>query len=515
MILKRLFFFMGALVCLLPLATAEVELIGKQGAVLKSDDWQLAHSASLATSFNYFGNTLDLNQSQHADQQAYLGYLLSLDLDLKHNNQELYLRVDSDGPFRSAAPLVPATTIQSLSGFIEHYNGIELLPSVRELWLKTPVSRIPLEVQIGRMFYTVGHHMALGGYYENWGVTTRTTAWKKAEFRFHYHKPDLENNWGFWRMGPHIRQEKAVGFDDNSRAHFFSTDATFLYNTHKIQPYIGFLVDRTGAARRNSIFATPVDQELLGTLGVDFNFEFGDWTVGFEAARNFGKAKSLNPDEFPDVKHEGFFFLIESAYHLFQKKVTPRSQLFVVSGNRYSASDLESGTIVKDHNRSYSVYSPLNQNLFDTHYPDMWGPLVFSSGGDALQDGILRNSTFRDPFHYDNLIMPNVGFDWQPHPRFNLGLDWWFMRAFAAGIGTQNGAVITLPKFLGHELDVSGEFQINSHWKANAIAGLFFPGTYYKTPRDDGDPLLVNSSPRYDGNADPAWQVELGFTFTY
>lgn len=47
------------------------------------------------------------------------------------------------------------------------------------------------------------------------------------------------------------------------------------------------------------------------------------------------------------------------------------------------------------------------------------------------------------------------------------------------------------------------------------MTGMFFPGKYYHEKRDDEDISGLAPAPRYDGDADPAYQIELATEITF
>ena len=59
------------------------------------------------------------------------------------------------------------------------------------------------------------------------------------------------------------------------------------------------------------------------------------------------------------------------------------------------------------------MYSPTNANLSDTIYPAAYGPYLATGGGYALNYGVARSSVFGDPYQLNDLILPNMGVDFQ------------------------------------------------------------------------------------------------------
>jgi hypothetical protein len=166
-------------------------------------------------------------------------------------------------------------------------------------------------------------------------------------------------------------------------------------------------------------------------------------------------------------------------------------------------------------NRAFSVYSPLNTTLADSVYPgftDM--PLVAMGNGWGLNYGISRPGTFNDPRLLDNLILFNVGSDFQISEKISLSLDWWRLQCVERGIGTLNGSAIELSRNLGDEIDASLNYAVHKNVSLSLGAGYFFPGAYYKETRDDTSGSLLTPFVRGDGGKSGAYQVELSITLS-
>ena len=170
---------------------------------------------------------------------------------------------------------------------------------------------------MGLFTYGVGSGLALGGYYEKYGISIYQEL-DNLTWTFHFDVPDIEHK---WYLGPKLIAEKETfGWTYDSKAYFFAWDAIASFGDHTFQPYIGFLADMTPSARRTSMYAPPVDQDYLGTYGADLQMSFGDFSAGIEAAANFGEAHSSNP-AFDSMKHQGYFFVANTSYSFLEEKV--------------------------------------------------------------------------------------------------------------------------------------------------------------------------------------------------
>ena len=76
----------------------------------------------------------------------------------------------------------------------------------------------------------------------------------------------------------------------DSNAHFMSFDTVMKWGDYLFQPYIGLLHDTTSGNLRNSAFPVKVNEDNLGTIGIDIDINKDKLNYGFEAARNFGQA---------------------------------------------------------------------------------------------------------------------------------------------------------------------------------------------------------------------------------
>ena len=72
-----------------------------------------------------------------------------------------------------------------------------------------------------------------------------------------------------------------------------------------------------------------------------------------------------------------------------------------------------------------------------------------------------------------------------------------------------------LSRELGCEFDVSVDYQLNKHVAMCFEGGYFVPGRYYRQDREDTSGSLLTPFVRGDGNADPAYQLELSLEFKF
>jgi hypothetical protein len=356
-------------------------------------------------------------------------------------------------------------------------------------------------MKLGLYPHLVGNGYALGGYYENYGVIIYSTD-ENLEWRVYYAKPDLENK---IILGPQVPQERELDVEYDSNAHFMSFDTIIKWDTYSIQPYIGLLHDTTPGNRRTSAYPVIVNEDNLGTIGIDVDMNFHELNIGIEVAKNFGNANI--PGDDPDLIHKGYMVHIDTSY-TFQKFI-PRSRLLVSSGNKMDAEDVVSERFNSRSNNEFSVYSPTNMNLSDTVYPAACGPYVATGGGYALNFGIVRPGAFGDPYQLNNLILPNIGVDIQATEKWSVSVDYWYLKSFEHVLGIRDNRVVTLSSDLGHEFDLYNRYNFTEYISFHFTMGIFLPGKYYHEKRDDRDVLGIAPAPRFDGDADPAYQIEL------
>ena len=105
---------------------------------------------------------------------------------------------------------------------------------------------------------------------------------RNFQWRVYYVKPDLENK---IILGPQVPQERALDVEYDSNAHFMSFDTMIKWGGSFIQPYVGLLHDTTPSSRRVNTYPFPVNEDNLGTMGIDADMNFDKLNVGFEVAR--------------------------------------------------------------------------------------------------------------------------------------------------------------------------------------------------------------------------------------
>ena len=478
-----------------------------------STNWAFHSGAHLRTSFNTLSNTVDLDKRNHSDENFYVGYAYDFTLDLRHiSGSEVYAFIEQRGRADYDAPLSGERTIDTLFGRYHWYHREDMLPRLREFWTELPLADTDdLNVQFGLFPYGrgIGHGIALGGKYENYGVTFSGTN-ESLDWNLHYEKEDLNNR---VHIGKVVDFDKVNAYNDTS-AYFYAGDATFKLGQQSVQLYLGWLQDWTPEGARSSRFNTVVKKEDLITLGSYFDFNLGKLNLGFEGAKNFGEARTIDDSQYNDIKHKGYLLIGEANYDLGSFK--PKGKVFVASGNKMEETNYNASTFSSDENRAFSVFSPLNTNLTDTHYQKQFGPYVAMAGGYAVNFGISRPGTFGDPFMFENIVASTVGFDYTPVDKVYMGMDYWYLRAKEHGYGLDEGGNITsFSKELGHELDIFASYQWTKNMKISLLAGYFFPGKYYTETRTDNATNIFAPTPRRDGEADGVYQIELGLDITF
>lgn len=472
-----------------------------------SPDLKLSVESHLRISGNTLGNNLDLDNDK-SDGVIYMGYTYDMKFHLEYKDVlASFLKLESNGPFDFDAPIMSDNKIDTFYGEINNYSIPEVIPRVEEYWVDSLLFNLPLKFRIGQYPYQVGNGYALCGYYENYGLSVYS-ADEDFKWTVYYAKPDLVNK---IILGPQVPQEKALDVEYDSNAQFMSFDTIIAWNGYSFQPYIGLLHDTTSPDHRVNSYPVPVNEDNLGTIGIDIDKNIDKLNFGFEVARNFGKANIIG--ESSDIIHKGYMGYADVSYSF--EKITSRSKLLVSSGNKMNAEDVVNGRFHSHSNYAFSVYSPTNANLSDTIYPAAYGPYLATGGGYALNYGIARPSIFGDAYQLNDLILPNIGVDIQITDQWSVSADYWYLRSFEHAIGTQDGRAIALSSDLGHELDFYSSYDLTEHISFNLLTGIFFPGKYYYEKRDDGDILGLAPAPRFDGGADIAYQIEFATEITF
>lgn len=486
--------------------------------LLETENYNLFLNTYLRNDVVSFKNVVGLDSHNKDDHTTYFGidYSFGLSLNLKPQDQRFYLKLERNGPWDYDAPIfIHNTLMVSGPSRIEAYRGDELLPQVEEFWFDLPLFDSPLRLKAGLFPYEIGKGYAQGtGSFENYSLNLYQPG-DNFTWRFHYFRPDLSYK---TRLGPKIRQEidEGISYDHNA-ANYFALDATFIRDKNKFQPFVGVLLDHTSAGKRTNLFAAPVHKETLGILGLDYDTEIRDLSLGFELARNFGQGKSASAD-FKDIQHKGYLFYTNASYEI--AKFSPHCQFLFSSGNKVTTEMVDEGLeeFPGGANKAFSIYSPLNTNFFDSLSPSIDSlPLVFFGWGNGLSYGmgIDRPSTLADDVVLENLIMPSFGFDYNFTDKFSVAVDWWYIKANEKGIGTLGGFAKELSRDLGQEVDVSFYYDINQNINISLCAGYFSPGKYFKEERDDTDGSLFTPFVRGDGHANSAYQVELSVEFNF
>jgi len=487
--------------------------------LLESENFILSLDTYFRADVASFKNVIDLDSHNRDDHSTYFGidYSLGFKLDLKKEEQQYYIKLERNGPYDYDAPLFIHNTLM-VSGptHIDAYRDDELLPQVEEFWLDLPVASLPLRFKAGLFPYDIGKGFAQGtGSFENYGFSLCHPG-DDFNWRFHYFRPDLVYK---TRLGPKIEQEENEGISyEPNAANYFALDATITSDKNKFQPFLGLLLDHTSVSKRTNTFSAPVRKETLGVLGLDYDTKVKDLSLGFELARNFGKAESEDAT-FKDIEHKGYLIYTNASYNM--GKFVPRCQFLFSSGNKVTTDMVDNGdeTFSSGANKAFSMYSPLNINLSDAHTPSADSlPMVFFGWGYGLSYGLgpERPSTLADDAVPENLVMPSAGFDYNFTDKFSVAVDWWYIKANERGVGTLGGFAKELSRNLGQEIDLSFYYDINKNVNISLCTGYFSPGKYFKEERDDTtEGSLFTPFVRGDGNANAAYQIELSVEFNF
>lgn len=460
-----------------------------------------------------FKNVTGLDSKNKDDRTLYLGldYSLGFYLSGKDDRPKCFFKLERNGPYDYDAPIFIRNTLMTSDGVIPRYRNEELLPAVEEFWVDTKaVSDIRLKS--GLYTYAVGNGFSLNGGYENFGASI----YKESEnfgWRFYYCRPDIHNK---ILLGAHIRQEEEQGiFYEPNAANFFATDLRVDTERQSFRPYIGVLADYTSAGKRDNIFSAPIKRDFLGTVGMAWGFKHQNLSLDTEFAHNFGWAKSGDP-EYKDITHTGYLIYAGVEYEI--EKFTPSFQFLLCSGNKVNPDMAlnEDETLTSGKNRAFSYYSPLNMNLgesISSSNVDML-PIVAMGGGYGLNYGLGRPKTFAAG-DFDNLIMPCLGLDFRATEKLLFSFFLYYLRSFQRGVGVWEGEGKYLSPDLGMELDAFIDYRINQNILVSLLGGYFIPGRYYKEEREDTQGSLLSPFVRGDGEADPAYQIELALEVSF
>lgn len=486
-------------------------------------DWELDVSPELRMAYNVMKDTGDLNSRQD-DDLDYASYIYNIPIKAGYRKDAtLFINIISEGPSHYAAPL------ESIETYVEGARvkkngdiGSALNPGINEAWLKIrPLSM--LKVQLGQAPYSVGNGYALGGQYNNYGVTVAFEQTGKAKARFRYSILDYENR--LYGLRSNTINKWDLGRSDDSEASLYAADVVLNFGGHTFQPYAGLLYDHSSAGRRSShgyysnlSRAFTAKRDKIYTFGLSASLDFTYVTFEFEGAKNFGKTSS-DTTGWDDIEHKGY--LIHTAVKGHMGMFTPRAKVVVASGNKVDRGDPAgylNGTLQRTDNNAFAVFSPLNTNLVDSFAHKATVPVVAMAGGYPMNYGIRRPGTYNDPHVWENIVAYNIGVNIAPVDKAFIMFDFWHLRAKERGIGqsTAGGSWEYLSDDLGDELDVYATYSVTKIVTVGIHGGYFWPGDYYQTKREDNLFLWNNNisqTMRTDGFVSSAYQAEVFITF--
>lgn len=505
------------------------------------DSWKLNVSPDLRLSYQRANNTGDLKGNE-GDSLEYGSYIYNLPISIQYGTMfRFFTKITGEGPSHYAAPLKDLTT--SVEGANVNRNGSGdsvFYPWLAEAWIQlytTPNHSL----QVGQSPYKVGNGYALGGQYNHYGLTYLYEKGRN-NVRLRYSLLDRENAYSEIRKKTN---SKWLGRSADSDAYMIAADILFQPVKRKsfsltFQPYGGFLHDQTPLESRAqpgyfaNIKTTVVGgtavytyqpykaklDEIL-TYGLSTTFDSPYLTVNLEYAKNGGKTTGQeNNQNWGDITHSGYLFHSEVKAHA--GMFTPRAKLVLASGNEVNTTDptnYYNATLKRNENKAFSVFSPLNTNLVDSHAHGAPVPVVAMAGGYTMNYGIRRPGTFNDPHVWENLSAYDFGLNIVPHSKVFLMTDFWILKAMNAAIGQDSSNTIKqLSKDLGSEIDFYATYSITHSLSVGAHGGLFMPGDYYKTVRTDlqGDRNgEISQTVRADGSAENAHQVEFFVTYKF
>ncbi|MBI4397660.1 MAG: hypothetical protein HY586_00870 [Candidatus Omnitrophica bacterium] len=484
----------------------------------KVSDWNLHLGTHERVSINVVGNTVDLDRHKHSDQDVYLGYVYDFTVDIRHiSGFELHSFIERRGRADYDAPLWGNQSINTIFGRYGWYNGTDIFPRVRNFWGEIPLTPSrDLILKVGLFAYgrEVGNRIAMGGKYENYGATLARKG-EQIDWNLHWEAEDLNNR---IHLGKVINQDKVARYN-GTLAYFQAADATIKFGKNleqKLQPYIGWLQDVTPRTKQVSQFTERTDRYSLIQPGIYLNYKLWRLTFGFENAWSLGAARSSDQAIFNSIVNEGYFYASDVSLDLGSFK--PKFKWFVASGNdAINSTNWNTLSLPGDRNRAFSVFSPTNTNLTDTHYQKQWGPYVAMAGGYAVNFGLQRPGTFLDPYIFENLNAYSTGFDFTPIDKVYVGIDYWYLQAREPGFGLNSLRLPTkFSKDLGNEIDYFVSYQLTKRVKLSLLGGWFFPGGYYREKRGDtAQNNIFAPTPRRDGKADMAYQVEMAIDITF
>lgn len=497
-------------------------------------NFKLSSHFKARVSSNSSDNLADLKDDLD-DSIWFIGYHYDVVASLRHSSTaEFFLQLRRDNISEYDSPLFRDDKITTLFGTRHEYTKAEMLPRMYRLYFDLPVMDfLDTRVRIGYFPHLVGNGYALGGKYPNAGATLLLGP-ENMRGRIHYDRVDSYNkiNWGP-RIG-HGDETAFTGRDTN--ADFYAADLMVKIGKHSIQPYIGFLHDYTQPANRNNVFdnfnlnGTRVNEDLLGTVGIDVNVNLERFNFGIEFARNFGEANSVGElprgaaaDDRGDITHKGWLLVTDAGYNL--GIVRPKGKFVWASGPTSSRRDLLDARYRSRNNRTFSIFTPTNANTFDAHYQRTGiGPYLATASTYLFNFGIDRPGIFNDPFVMENVIFLNGGLEFFPINKMYFSIDYWNMHADEPGFGLNSAnQSVKLPSELGHEIDFFTSYGITKHLSVNLQGGFFFPGKYYRKDRGGNvrafprgnlgfSPVLPRNG---QGNPDDAFLMALGLEYSF
>ncbi len=489
-------------------------------------DFVLSIGAHARISSNNYDNLPDLDDDA-GHPVWYIGYEYDIEASLKHESSaELFLQLKRNNISLYDAPLIRNSKIITLFGTRHEYTQGEMLPRVSRLYFDVPVTDfLETRVRAGFFNYLVGNGYALGGKYPDLAATLSVGP-ENLRGRLNYTRVDMYNR---QKWGPKILHGDEKAFSGKHvQANFYAADLMAKVERHTIQPYIGILHDFTRPKHRANNFddfnlnGTRINNDILGTVGIDVNLNFERFDFGVEFARNFGKAYSSDKTEANrgDITHKGWLLLTDAGYNL--GIVRPTGRFIWASGPKSSREDFNDFRVTSRTNRTFSIYSPTNINLFNAHFPKTGiGPYVATGYSYLLNFGIDRPGVFGDPFVIENIIYLNGGLEFFPIDKSYLSVNYWNMHADEPGFGLNSeNQTIKLPSELGHEIDVYASYEVTRRFSVNLQGGVFFPGKNYRQDRGDSfdrgnlgyTPVLPRDK---KGDPDNAYILSLGFEYSF
>ncbi|MFH1413597.1 MAG: alginate export family protein [Candidatus Omnitrophota bacterium] len=482
-------------------------------ALLETKGFVLSMDTYLRNDLVSFKNVVDLDSANSNDSTTYFGIDYSFAFDLKFNHQgpEFYIKMERNGPYDYDAPLFVGNRLVTSGGVIKEYRNEEILPNLEECWLDFPLSN-EKRFKFGLYTYAIGNGFSLNGGFEEIGFTLYKES-DDLSWHLRYTRPDIHNK---NHLGPRIRQDAEQGIDyEPGAANFLSFDIKLESEKSVFQPYVGVLADYTSSGKRDNQFSAPIERDILGTVGFAWQWAGDSLTFDFEAARNFGRAKSSS-SEYEDIYHSGY--LIYSGLEYTLDKIAPSIKCLVASGNKVplDAALNQDETLNSTKNRGFNYFSPLNNNLGDSvcsSNADML-PIVAMGGGYGLNYGVPRPGTCAAG-DFENMIMPSIGADFQITEKLSFSLFGYYLSSFEKAVGTLNGQAKRLSRDLGKEIDILIDYQLSRNILISFLGGYFIPGRYYREARDDTDGSLFSPYLRGDQQADNAYQIELAVEFQF